>query len=195
MLASLATRGDDPRDCACRCRGMRCWLVNSGTSEEPFSGDLRRRYREWAEQHGEVQMFPWRPASMAPGDTLIHRAVGSAGDRLVAVGEVMMGAQPSGHERWPWQVRRRLVHVCAGLELAPTIADIGETASGLRVMKEISEESACWRSDSSLRQRVRRCSGSKLVPLPVEVDRPSTPPRAAPPKSVIPATSAGHTPP
>jgi hypothetical protein len=33
-----------------------------------------------------------------------------------------------------------LVHVCAGLELAPTIADIGETASGLRVMKEISEE-------------------------------------------------------
>ena len=114
--------------------------MNSGTTEEPFSGDLRRRYREWADQHGEVQMFPWKPARMAPGDALIHRAVGSAGNRLVAVGVVVMGAHPSGHERWPWQIGRRLVHVCAALEMAPTIADIGETASGLRVMKEISEE-------------------------------------------------------
>ena len=85
-------------------------------------------------------MFPWKPARMAPGDALIHRAVGSAGNRLVAVGVVSMGAHPSGHERWPWQIGRRLVHVCAALEMAPTIADIGETASGLRVMKEISEE-------------------------------------------------------
>ena len=85
-------------------------------------------------------MFPWKPARMALGDALIHRAVGSAGNRLVAVGVVSMGAHPSGHERWPWQIGRRLIHVCAGLEMAPTIADIGETASGLRVMKEISEE-------------------------------------------------------
>jgi len=85
-------------------------------------------------------MFPWKPAWIAPGDLLIHRAVGSAGNRLVAVGEVIIGAYPSGHERWPWQVGRRLVHVCPDLEVAPTIADIGETASGLRVMKEMGEE-------------------------------------------------------
>jgi hypothetical protein len=85
-------------------------------------------------------MFPWKPARMAAGDALIHRAVGSAGNRLVAFGVVITGAHPSGQERWPWQIGRRLVHVCAGLEAAPMIADIGETASGLRVMKEIGEE-------------------------------------------------------
>lgn len=67
---------------------------------------------------------------MAAGDALIHRAVGSAGSRLVAVGVVITRAHLSGHERWPWQVGRRLVHVRTGLEAAPTIADIGETASG-----------------------------------------------------------------
>ena len=85
-------------------------------------------------------MFPWKPARMAPGDALIHRAVGSAATVWSPSAWSALGAHPSGHERWPWQIGRRLVHVCRGLEMAPTIADIGETASGLRVMKEISEE-------------------------------------------------------
>ena len=78
---------------------------------------------------------------MAPGDVLIHRAVGSDGNRLIAVGEVRSMPEPSGHDRWPWQVRRRLVHVCRRLRDAPVIADIGQTAAGLRVFKEIDERS------------------------------------------------------
>lgn len=116
------------------------WLVNSGTTQDPFQGDLRRRYAEWEERHGDVQMFPWRPARLAPGDVLIHRAVGSDGNRLVAVGEVLSSPTPSRHERWPWQVRRRLVDICRDLYEAPGIAQIGETSRGLRVMKAISAE-------------------------------------------------------
>jgi len=78
---------------------------------------------------------------MAPGDVLIHRAVGSDGNRLIAVGEVRSRPEPSGHDRWPWQVRRRLVHVCRHVTDAPGIADIGQTAAGLRVFKEIDERS------------------------------------------------------
>jgi hypothetical protein len=54
---------------------MACWLVNSGTREEPWSGDLPRLYREWDEIQGPVQKFPetHRPAKMRVGDVLIHR--------------------------------------------------------------------------------------------------------------------------
>jgi hypothetical protein len=119
---------------------MAYWLVNSGTREQPWSGDLRQHYDRWADDHGDVQMFPWRPARLAPGDVLIHRAVGSSGNRLIAVGEVLSRPERSGHPRWPWQIERRLSHVCGQLETAPTIADIGETPSGLRVMKQIDDE-------------------------------------------------------
>jgi hypothetical protein len=119
---------------------MAYWLVNSGTHDEPWSGDLRQRYRGWVGKHGDVQMFPWRPARLAAGDLLIHRAVGSEGNRLIAVGEVLSPPHRSGHERWPWQIERRLTHVCPQLETAPKIGDIGETPSGLRVMKQIDSE-------------------------------------------------------
>jgi hypothetical protein len=33
---------------------MTYWLVNSGTREEPWSGDLRRLYREWNESQARV---------------------------------------------------------------------------------------------------------------------------------------------
>ena len=120
---------------------VRYWLVNSGTSEEPWGGDLHARYRAWNDEHGDVQMFPRRPRTMGPGDVLIHRAVGSDGNRLIAVGEVRSMPEPSGHDRWPWQVRRRLVHVCRHVTDAPGIADIGQSPAGLRVFKEIDERS------------------------------------------------------
>ncbi len=113
------------------------WLVNSGTREEPWSGDLRHRYRQWNDENGDVQMFPWRPARLRRGDMLVHRAVGSSGNRLVAVGEVLSAPSPSGHERWPWQVQRRLLEVCATLDEAPSLQDIGVSPAGLRVMKAI----------------------------------------------------------
>ena len=120
---------------------MHYWLVNSGTTEEPWDGELHARYRAWNDEHGDVQMFPRRPRTMGPADILIHRAVGSDGNRLIAVGEVRSLPEPSGHDRWPWQVRRRLVHVCRLLRDAPVIADIGQRAAGLRMFKEIDARS------------------------------------------------------
>jgi hypothetical protein len=56
------------------------------------------------------------------------------------VGEVLSAPQASGNERWPWQVRRRLTHVCASLSDAPAAERVGVHARGLRVMKELSDE-------------------------------------------------------
>src|SRR3954449_13615459 len=88
------------------------WLRNTGAGEDPWLEDIAQRYREWNASNGDVQMFPFRPARMTVGDILIHRLVGSPDCELVAVGEVTSAAQPSGNERWRWQVSRRLLHVC-----------------------------------------------------------------------------------
>src|SRR3954453_14956376 len=75
------------------------WLVNSGTTEEPWLDRLFLRYRAWNDEHGDVQMFPFRPASVAVGDVLIHRVVGSPACELIAVVVVIEPAHPSGGSR------------------------------------------------------------------------------------------------
>ena len=60
-------------------------------------------------------MFPWHPARLHPGDILIHRAVRSPHNKLVAVGEVLSMA-------------------------APGIADVRATPRGLRVMKALEDD-------------------------------------------------------
>ncbi len=116
------------------------WVVNSGTVEDPWRRAIIGRYRAWNEEHGNVQMFPFKPARMAIGDLLIHRAVGDPMERLIAVGEVVSAPHPSGHERWPWQVERRLVHVCDELAEAPESSTAGFACKGLRVMKRLTPE-------------------------------------------------------
>lgn len=118
---------------------MAYWLVNSGTTEEPWTGDLRRLYAGWVEEHGDVQMFPWKPRDVRRGDTLIHRAVRSQGNRLIAVGIVTSDPEPVSHSRWPWQVHRQLIYVCRTLHVAPPISAIDVNPLGLRVMKSISD--------------------------------------------------------
>jgi hypothetical protein len=119
---------------------MAYWLVNSGTVEEPWRGDLPRLYREWNAIQGPVQKFPetHRPSKMRLGDILIHRAVGSP-DRMVAVAEVCSDVQPTRDDsRWKWQVERRLLHVCVDLSSAPVLAEIDEdNARRLRVFKAL----------------------------------------------------------
>jgi hypothetical protein len=119
---------------------MAYWLVNSGTVEEPWRGDLPHLYREWNAIQGPVQKFPetHRPSKMRLGDFLIHRAVGSP-DRMVAVAEVCSDVQPTCDDsRWKWQVERRLLHVCVDLSSAPVLAEIDEdTARRLRVFKAL----------------------------------------------------------
>ena len=65
---------------------------------------------------------------------------GRAGNRLIALGTVTSGPEPSGHDRWPWQVHRHLTDIVSSVGVAPGITDIGETPAGLRVMKKISRE-------------------------------------------------------
>jgi hypothetical protein len=116
------------------------WLVNIGTTEDPWLDRLMERYRAWNEQHGDAQMFPFRPKSVAVGDVLIHRVVGSPACGLIAVGVVVKGAHPSRDARWPWQIGRHLLYVFPTLAAAPTADEAGIAAKGLRVTKRLFDE-------------------------------------------------------
>ena len=116
---------------------MTYWLVNSGTTEDPYQpprDDIGRRFREWDEEWGDVQMFD-RAYAMRRGDVLIHRAIGSDGNRLIAVARVLGGPVPSGHTRWKYKVRRELTSIASSLLAAPTLDDIGEHP--VRVVKRL----------------------------------------------------------
>lgn len=116
---------------------QRYWLVNSGTTDDPFTSRLLIRYREWNATEGEVHGFSRRPTSIAVGDVLIHRAVGSRGDRIVAVAIVTGPPVHRSRVRWPWRLPRRLTFVCSTLDVAPTAAELGIDAYRMRTYKEI----------------------------------------------------------
>lgn len=116
-------------------RSTRYWLVNSGTTEEPWT--TRTRYQEWRETEGDVHGFAREPTGIHVGDVLVHRAVGSTGDRIVAIAEVTGRATDGGHGRWPWRLPRRLLFVCPTIIEAPTAAQLGIEARGTRTYKEL----------------------------------------------------------
>jgi hypothetical protein len=115
---------------------IRYWLVNSGTTEDPWISRPIGRYRKWHATEGEVHGFSRRPASISVGDLLIHRAVGSPGNRLVAVAEVVGPPVDRGRGRWPWRLPRRLTVVCSTIEIAPSAAQLGIHVHGVRTYKE-----------------------------------------------------------
>jgi hypothetical protein len=97
------------------------WLLLAGTGERPYrEADRLRR----PERH----RFPRRP-SIAAGDQLVIYAAGSAREygqgRVFALEEcVSEEPEPSGHERWKWEIRTRR-RCSVPLPLAPTLLDIG----------------------------------------------------------------------
>jgi hypothetical protein len=108
---------------------VRYWLKLNGTGDRPYlTGDWAARRAPWVREHGEVSMFPRVPRIEA-GDRLIDYAVGSHREfgegRIFAVAEVLSGPEPSPHERWPVQVRTRMLIGGPALGFCPTIADIG----------------------------------------------------------------------
>jgi hypothetical protein len=117
---------------------MQYWLANSGHSRDPHvppRDDWQARFREWHGEHGQVHMFSRRPR-IKPGDVLIYHAVGSAlafgESRIFAVASVLSAPEASGHVQWPWKVERRVMHGVPDLALAPTLTEIGVSASSLR---------------------------------------------------------------
>jgi hypothetical protein len=116
---------------------VRYWLVNSGTAQDPWTSRPLSRYREWHRAEGEVHGFSRRPSSIRVGDVLVHRAVGSPKDRIVAVAEVIGLPVDRGDGRWPWRLPRRLTFVCSTLDIAPTAAELGIDAFQMRTYKEL----------------------------------------------------------
>ena len=111
--------------------------MNSGTSEDPWISRPLSRYREWHATEGEVHGFSRRPASISVGDVLVHRAVGSPKDRIVAIGEVIGRPLDRGHGRWPWRLPRRLTFVCSTIDIAPAAGELGIDAYQMRTYKEL----------------------------------------------------------
>jgi hypothetical protein len=100
---------------------MTWWLCLAGTGERPYTEEDRLR-------RPERHRFPRRPR-IERGDRLVIYASGSAREygegRVFALEEVVSEEpEPSGHERWRWEVRTRRT-VSAPLPLAPTLRDLG----------------------------------------------------------------------
>ena len=106
---------------------MSWWLAIAGTGERPYT-EADRRARP------PRHRFARRPR-IECGDVLAVYASGSAREygegRVFALEEVVSDEpEPSGHERWRWQVRtRRLVSV--PLARAPTLRDLGVSARSI----------------------------------------------------------------
>jgi hypothetical protein len=116
---------------------MRFWLVNSGTSADPMVSRPVARFRAWEAANGPVQGFSRRPAKIAVNDILIHRAVGTNGDRLIAVGIVTGPPVEEAVELWPWRLPRRITHLCTAVDIAPRAHEVGISAHAMRTFKEL----------------------------------------------------------
>jgi hypothetical protein len=96
------------------------WLCVAGTGERPYTEADRVR-------RPERHRFPRRPR-IERGDLLAIYAAGSAREygegRVFALEECVSDEpEPSGHERWKWEIRTRRI-VSVPLPLAPTLRDL-----------------------------------------------------------------------
>jgi hypothetical protein len=104
------------------------WIKVAGSSQRPFTRD------DW-EPLSERSLFPRRP-SIRGGDRLVVYAAGSGAvygeGRIFAVQEVVSDVpEPSGHERWKWQLHVRELVSVPRLSHAPTLWQIGVAARSL----------------------------------------------------------------
>ena len=131
----------------------RWWIKVAGSGERPFTRDA------W-EPLSERSLFPRRP-SIRGGDRLIVYAAGSGAvfgeGRIFAVQEVVSDEpEPSGHARWKWALRVRMVDSVPLLSHAPTLWQIGVTARSLSQHSHISLTEEQGRTAEAL---IRRYAG------------------------------------
>lgn len=116
---------------------MSWWIKVAGTGEHAYT-QARWGERLAAARRGETGRFiSPRRARLRRGDLLVVYASGSAADygegRFVAIEEVLSEEpEPSGHERWRWQMDTRLVIGVESLASAPALREIGVSPKSLR---------------------------------------------------------------
>jgi hypothetical protein len=116
---------------------MTWWVKVAGTGKSAYTQERwdERRRRMHADGSGP-SLFPKRPR-IRRGDRLVVYASGSAAlygeGRFVAVEEVLSEEpEPSGNERWRWQLQTRLVAAVEDLATAPALREIGVSPKSLR---------------------------------------------------------------
>ncbi len=109
----------------------------AGTGQTAYTQERwdERRARMRSDGSGP-SLFPKRPR-IRRGDRLVVYASGSAArygeGRFVAVEEVLSDEpEPSGHERWRWLLRTRIVTAIDDIAAAPALREIGVSAKSLR---------------------------------------------------------------
>jgi hypothetical protein len=141
----------------------RYWIKNAGTVDEPVPADWYRWGKNPEGAFGDPNLFSRRP-TVEPGDRLVFYAVGSAAQfktgRIFAVVEVTSEPEPSGHDRWPWQVRSRMLVPGPRLPNCPTIDDIDVAQTSLRRQSHISLDEARGKEAERLIARAAERAGS-----------------------------------
>jgi hypothetical protein len=116
---------------------MAWWIKVAGTGENAYTQERWDERRARFAREGEgLSMFPKRPR-VQRGDRFVVYASGSAAlygeGRFIGIEEVISDEpEPSGHDRWRWQMRTRLVLAIEDLSRAPALRDIGVSPRSLR---------------------------------------------------------------
>jgi hypothetical protein len=116
---------------------MAWWIRVMGTGRHAYTQERwdERRARVAREGSG-LAMFAKRP-TVKRGDRMVAYAAGSAAEygegRFIAVEEVLSEEpEPSGHERWRWQMRTRPLLAIEDISYAPALRDIEVSPKSLR---------------------------------------------------------------
>jgi hypothetical protein len=118
-------------------RGVAWWIKVAGTGEAAYTQERWDERRAGMRAgHPGRSLFPKRPR-IARGDRLVVYASGSAAHygegRFLAIEEAVSDEpEPSGHERWRWQLHTRLIVAIDELARAPALRDIGVSPRSLR---------------------------------------------------------------
>src|SRR3954454_14199146 len=116
---------------------MAWWIKVAGTGAHAYTQERWDERRERMRREGSgLSMFPKRPR-VRRGDHFVVYASGSAtlyGEgRFIAIEEVLSEEpEPSGHERWRWQMTTRLVVGVEQIAAAPALREIGVSPKSLR---------------------------------------------------------------
>jgi hypothetical protein len=139
------------------------FIKSAGTADDPPRVDWYRWGKNAEGGFGDPNLFPRRP-SIALGDRLVFYAVGSAKQfkfpRIFAVAEVTSDPEPSGHDRWPWQVRTRMLVPGPRLLACPTLGAIDKEQTSLRQASHITLSEEMGKLAEKLIARAAERSGS-----------------------------------